>query len=73
MILFYNITVKNKGVHYIAEFHEEVILSMLSLLQFTCSTALFIVYLVNCGPLALKLKGEAGNGSSNSETEAAEA
>lgn len=58
MILFYNITVKNKIVRYYAEFEEEVILSMLSLLQFTCSTALFIVYLINCGPLALKQKPE---------------
>ena len=73
MVGFYAIDVKNKTANYSAEFHEEylhfifnfrVILMMLSLLQFTLSTATFIVYLVNFGPLCLKLKGESGNNES---------
>ena len=44
-------TTKSNNIIYF-----RVILTMLSLLQLTFSTALFVVYLINRAPLALKLK-----------------
>lgn len=68
MLYFYSVEIKDQIASYKAEFYEEIILSMLALLDFTLSTLLFIVYLVNFGPLCLKMK-ESPKEDLNEETD----
>jgi hypothetical protein len=70
MVLFYNVNVRAGHATFIAEYMEEVVLTMLSLLQLTFSTALFIVYLINRAPLALKLKDKSPGDEDQGEEEA---
>ena len=55
MVVTYQVTIKNKTVYLEADFHELMILTVLSVTQLVLSTALFIFYMISRAPLALKI------------------